>query len=48
MKCVLCNEEAKSDEWADHDKRICINCDSDENGFFNTREPDEPKETNQQ
>ena len=48
-KCKLCNEEAKPDEWANYDKKICINCESDNNGYFNTRTTsDEPKETNQQ
>ena len=47
-KCKLCNEEAKPDEWADHDKKICINCESDNDGYFNTKNIDEPKETNQQ
>ena len=46
--CKLCNEEAKPDEWADHDKKICINCESDNDGYFNTKNIDEPKETNQQ
>ncbi len=43
MKCVLCDEEAKPDEWADHDKKICINCESDNDGYFNTKDIDEPK-----
>lgn len=46
--CKLCNEEAKPDEWANHDKKICINCESDNDGYFNTKDIDEPKETNQQ
>ena len=41
--CKLCNEEAKPDEWADHDKKICINCESDNDGYFNTKDIDEPK-----
>ena len=46
--CKLCNEEAKPDEWANYDKKICINCESDNDGYFNTKDIDEPKETNQQ
>ena len=42
--CKLCNEETKTDEWANYDKKICINCESDNNGYFNTRTTsDEPK-----
>ena len=41
--CKLCNEEAKPDEWANHDKKICINCESDNDGYFNTKDIDEPK-----
>ncbi len=46
--CKSCNEETKTDEWSDYDKKICINCESDNDGYFNTRDIDEPKETNQQ
>ena len=46
--CKSCNEETKTDEWSDYDKKICINCESDNDGYFNTKNIDEPKETNQQ
>ena len=41
--CKLCNEETKTDEWSDYDKKICINCESDNDGYFNTKDIDEPK-----
>jgi len=28
--CTKCDEDAKPDEWANYDKKICINCGSDD------------------
>ena len=44
--CTKCGEEAKFDEWSNYKEKICINCDSDHNGYFHTpkgtcKEPEE-------
>ena len=45
-KCSKCGEEARFDEWSNYKEKICINCDSDHNGYFHTpkgtcKEPEE-------
>jgi hypothetical protein len=27
-KCTQCNDDTRYDEWADNDKKICINCET--------------------
>ncbi len=36
--CTKCDEDAKPDEWSDYDKKICINCGSDDNQKCETKE----------
>jgi len=48
-KCTQCNDDTRYDEWADHDKKICINCETVNNDIcLPIKNIDKPKKTNQQ
>ena len=48
-KCSQCNDDTRYDEWADHDKKICINCETVNNDIcLPIKNIDKPKKTNQQ
>jgi hypothetical protein len=36
-ECTQCNEDAKPDEWSDYDKKICINCGTNDEDICETK-----------